>query len=83
MRGIPLLIVLASSAIGCARIDSGRAGVLWKWFGGTQPEVYGEGVHIVAPWNRMLVYDIRTQDRKEHRDRPPLLRRDSRAGHPE
>jgi regulator of protease activity HflC (stomatin/prohibitin superfamily) len=65
MRGIPLLIVLASSAIGCARIDSGRAGVLWKWFGGTQPEVYGEGVHIVAPWNRMLVYDIRTQDRKE------------------
>lgn len=64
-RGIPLLVGLVIFAAGCVRIDSGRAGLLWKWIGGTQQDVYGEGVHIVAPWNRMYVYDIRTQDRKE------------------
>jgi regulator of protease activity HflC (stomatin/prohibitin superfamily) len=52
-------------ATGCVRIGSGQAGVLWTFFGGTQDEVYDEGVTIVPPWNRMYVYDIRTQDRKE------------------
>ncbi len=64
-RAIPVLMILAMATLGCARIDSGRAGILWKFLGGTQPEVYDEGVQIVAPWNRMYVYDIRTQDRKE------------------
>ena len=64
-RTIPVLMILAMATLGCARIDSGRAGILWKFLGGTQMEVYGEGVQIVAPWNRMYVYDIRTQDRKE------------------
>ncbi|HYB13333.1 MAG TPA: prohibitin family protein [Myxococcota bacterium] len=51
---------------GCVRsIDSGRAGVLWTMTGGTQPEVYGEGVHLIAPWNKLTAYDVRTQDRKE------------------
>src|SRR5215470_13434241 len=46
---------------GCVRsIDSGHAGVLWTMTGGTQPEVYGEGVHLVAPWNRLTAYDVRT-----------------------
>jgi regulator of protease activity HflC (stomatin/prohibitin superfamily) len=51
---------------GCVRtIDSGHAGVLWTMTGGTQPEVYGEGVHLIAPWNKLTAYDVRTQDRKE------------------
>jgi regulator of protease activity HflC (stomatin/prohibitin superfamily) len=61
--GVALVVVLL--ATGCVRIDSGRAGVLWAFFGGTQDQVYGEGVTIVPPWNRMFIYDIRTQDRKE------------------
>ncbi len=64
-RGIPLLVGLLVFSTGCVRIGPGAAGLLWKWFGGTQQDVYGEGVHIVAPWNRMYVYDVRTQDRKE------------------
>ncbi len=64
-RAIPVLMILTMATLGCARIDSGRAGLLWKVLGGTQDEVFGEGVQIVAPWNRMYVYDIRTQDRKE------------------
>ncbi len=59
------LTVLAAASSGCVRVDSGGAGVLWTITGGTQPEVFGEGIHIVAPWNRMVVYDVRAQDRLE------------------
>ncbi len=59
------LAVLAAASIGCVRVDSGGAGVLWTITGGTQGEVFGEGIHIVAPWNRMVVYDVRAQDRVE------------------
>ncbi|HBZ70662.1 MAG TPA: hypothetical protein DEP35_13390 [Deltaproteobacteria bacterium] len=63
--GILGLIGIASF-LGCVRsMDSGHAGVLWTMTGGTQPEVYGEGVHLIAPWNRLTGYDVRTQDRKE------------------
>jgi regulator of protease activity HflC (stomatin/prohibitin superfamily) len=59
------LAVLAAASIGCVRVESGGAGVLWTITGGTQTEVFDEGIHIVAPWNRMVVYDVRTQDRLE------------------
>jgi hypothetical protein len=39
--------------------------VPWRFFGGTGDEVNPEGVQVVAPWNRMYVYDVRTQDRKD------------------
>ena len=59
------LTLIAAVSSGCVRVDSGGAGVLWTITGGTQPEVFGEGIHIVAPWNRMVVYDVRSQDRLE------------------
>lgn len=43
-------------------IHSGEAGVLWNRFAGTQVgRVYGEGLHIVSPLDRMSVYEIRRQ----------------------
>jgi prohibitin 1 len=43
-------------------IHSGEAGVLWNRFAGTQVgRVYGEGLHIVSPLDRMTVYEVRTQ----------------------
>lgn len=59
------LALVAAATVGCVRVESGGAGVLWTITGGTQDGAYGEGIHIVAPWNRMVVYDIRTQDRLE------------------
>jgi regulator of protease activity HflC (stomatin/prohibitin superfamily) len=66
----PWLLALAAifllPSLSCFRtVDSGRAGVLWTLFSGTQEEVFGEGIHLVAPWNRLTRYDVRTQDRKE------------------
>jgi len=48
-------------------IDPGNAGVLFKRFsGGIEPDkIYDQGFHIVAPWNKMFVYDIRINERYE------------------
>lgn len=45
-------------------ISSGQAGVLYKTFGGgvVTERTYGEGFHLVAPWNEMHVYEVRQQE---------------------
>ena len=44
-------------------IRPGELGVLWRWLGGgTQIDtVYREGAHIILPFNRMYVYNVRKQ----------------------
>ncbi|HAI69224.1 MAG TPA: hypothetical protein DCM38_07300 [Gammaproteobacteria bacterium] len=44
-------------------INSGEAGVLyWRFFGGTETDhVYSEGIHLVAPWDKMYIYNVRVQ----------------------
>ncbi len=43
-------------------VPPGEAGVLFRFFGGTQVDrVYGEGLHLIAPWNRMFLYETRRQ----------------------
>lgn len=51
-------------------IDPGEKGVLFKKFGGglEKDRVYGQGFHIVAPWNSMIIYDIRTNEGFEKMD---------------
>ncbi|NND61848.1 MAG: prohibitin family protein [Flavobacteriaceae bacterium] len=59
---IILIIVLAKSAI---TIGSGEAGVLYRTFGGgvvTDKPPLDEGFHIVAPWNKVYIYEIRQQE---------------------
>lgn len=58
-----LLFLIASSA--CATVGPGNVGVLWRAFGGTQEEVYGEGKYAVARWNKMYVYDLKTMTQDE------------------
>jgi len=57
-----VLIVLFAKAT--ETIRSGQAGVLYKTFGGgvVTETTYGEGFHIVAPWNEMHVYEVRQQE---------------------
>jgi len=45
-------------------IYPGEAGVLWRRFddGVVLDKTYGEGLHIIYPWNKMYVYDIRVQE---------------------
>jgi prohibitin 2 len=43
----------------------GEAGVLWSRFGGgtITETVYGEGLHVIFPWNHMYKYNVRFQQR--------------------
>ena len=59
---IVLAILISKSAV---TIESGEAGVLYKTFGGgvvTDEAPMGEGFHIVAPWNKVFVYEVRQQE---------------------
>jgi regulator of protease activity HflC (stomatin/prohibitin superfamily) len=44
-------------------IHPGELGVLWRWLGGgTQIDtVYREGAHVILPFNRMYIYNVRKQ----------------------
>ncbi|MCF7568682.1 prohibitin family protein [Sabulilitoribacter arenilitoris] len=59
---IVLVIILSKSAV---TIGSGEAGVLFKTFGEgvvvDEPPM-GEGFHIVAPWNKVYIYEVRQQE---------------------
>jgi prohibitin 2 len=66
-----LIFFLLISLVGCAyffnrifvNIYPGQTGVLWQRFhGGTDMNyVYNEGLHILAPWDKMYIYDTRLQ----------------------
>jgi regulator of protease activity HflC (stomatin/prohibitin superfamily) len=63
--GIILLIFISKSTV---TIEAGQAGVLWKRFDGgvvTDEPAMGEGFHIVAPWNKVIVYETRQQELTE------------------
>lgn len=43
-------------------IDAGQAGVRWNRFTGTVPDrVYGEGMAMIFPWDKMYLYPVRLQ----------------------
>lgn len=48
-------------------IHPGQRGVLWSRFGGgtVLEESYGEGIHVIFPWNFMYIYDVRRQKMAE------------------
>ncbi len=62
---IILIIFIAKSTV---TIDSGEAGVLYRTFGGgvvTDEPPLSEGFHLVAPWNKVFVYEVRQQSIEE------------------
>jgi prohibitin 1 len=62
LLGVVAIIFLSKST---TTIDSGEVGVLYKTFGGgvvTDEEPLGEGFHVVAPWNKVYIYNVRQQE---------------------
>ena len=61
-----LLIVFISRS--SVNIGSGQAGVLFQTLGGgvvTDAPPKGEGFKIIAPWNRVVIYNVRQQEALE------------------
>lgn len=67
--GAIVLIAIFSSSI-IVIIDSGHAGVKYRTLaGGLDIEnPRPQGLHIIAPWDRMTVYEIRTKELEETMD---------------
>jgi regulator of protease activity HflC (stomatin/prohibitin superfamily) len=60
---VALIILLFLAPTSIVFIEAGHGGVVWRRFGGGtafQPAI-GEGYHLIWPWNRMAVYDLRLQ----------------------
>jgi len=56
-----LIIAVSSMSV---TIEAGHGGVLFKLFGGglDTEKTYGEGFHLISPWNKMYIYEIRQQE---------------------
>ena len=60
-----LIIFVSKSSI---NIGYGEAGVLFKTFGGgvvTDKAPLSEGFHIIAPWNKVYIYNVKQQEHFE------------------
>ncbi|MEE9373969.1 MAG: prohibitin family protein [Saprospiraceae bacterium] len=66
--GIMLFSLLTSTTF--ITIDPGYKGVKFKRFQGgiDKDKIYGQGFHVVMPWNDMIVYDVRIQEANEAMD---------------
>ena len=51
-------------------IEAGERGVIFRPYtsGLDKDNIYGEGFHVIAPWNEMYVYNVREQQRDETMD---------------
>lgn len=57
-----ILIFVSKSTV---TIGAGQAGVLYKTFGGgvvTDEPAISEGFHLVLPWNKVYIYELRQQE---------------------
>ncbi len=63
-----LFIILSSTVF--ITLQPGERGVIFKKFGGgiDKDQVYDQGFHVVAPWNRMIIYDTQINENFEKMD---------------
>jgi regulator of protease activity HflC (stomatin/prohibitin superfamily) len=64
-KGFLAVALMALSFLsGCVEsITPGHAGVLWTISQGTDTKtIYREGDQVIAPWNELYIYDLRTQE---------------------
>jgi len=70
--GLPIILLSLLRIVFISRssvnIGSGQAGVLFQTLGGgvvTDAPPKGEGFKIIAPWNRVVIYNVRQQEALE------------------
>lgn len=59
---IVLLIALSNSLF--LTVNPGERGVLFKRFSGglDKENIYDQGFHVIAPWNKVYIYDVRVNE---------------------
>jgi prohibitin 1 len=69
-----VIVVIFTFSKASVTIESGHMGVLYSQFGGgvdADAEALGAGFHIIAPWNHVIVYEVRQQE--ESQAKMPVL----------
>ena len=60
---ICLLVLVYMFKMIVYNVMPGQAGVFWDRFTGTQVDyIYTEGLHLIFPWNKMYIYNVRIQE---------------------
>lgn len=66
--GVGLLLVIIFWSRITITIPPGHAGLLYETFGnGIDPnaQALGQGFHLIAPWNKVIIYEIRQNEKSE------------------
>jgi len=68
MAAAVLFMILTSTTF--ITIKPGQKGVKFKKFGGglEKDQIYDQGFHVVAPWNDLIIYDIRINEGNDELD---------------
>ncbi|MEM6964563.1 MAG: prohibitin family protein [Bacteroidota bacterium] len=64
MAFFALVVLLTLSGSIFKTVEPGEKAIIFKRFGGglDKEKVYGEGFHVIAPWNRLIPYNVRFQE---------------------
>lgn len=65
-----LILVIGMGSNMFVTIEAGHKGVLFRRFGGgiDMDADFGQGFHMIAPWNKLFIYDVRVQEKTEEMD---------------
>ena len=64
--GVGVFFLLSMAGCMTSVIGAGQRGVKYSAFSGTEMDtVYGEGLQVVWPWQRMIEYEVRVQNENE------------------
>ena len=68
--GIVIVVLIMFSTAIFVTLQPGQKGVIFKKFSGglDKEHVYSAGFHVIAPWNDMIIYDVREQKVDETMD---------------
>ena len=60
--GLIFIVLFGSSMF--KTIDPGEKGIIFKKFGGglDKETIFGQGFHVIAPWNTLHVYDVKIHE---------------------
>ncbi len=63
LLGLIAIVVLFFLFASFVTIQPGERGIIFRPLGSglDKNHIYGEGLHIIAPWNKMFIYDVREQ----------------------
>ncbi len=70
IAGVVLVIILIFGSATFVTLQPGEKGVIFKKFSGglDKKHIYNAGFHMIAPWNDMIIYDVREQKVDETMD---------------